>query len=215
MNNYKIIIPKSVIPLTILAVTLNILRVVIWGKYSFIYIFWNIFLAFIPFVVSFLLLHFSKAEKFDKLVFIVGIFIWLLFIPNAPYLITDFIHLGEIHAVPMIYDVFLLFSSAAVGLILGFHSFYHIEQIIRMKYSSRATSVSMGIIILLISFGMYLGRFLRFNSWDIFIDHTSLIKNIWKIFSRPDSSLEVCLYTLLFFFFLILTYKSWKNSNIK
>jgi uncharacterized membrane protein len=213
MDNYKIIFPKSVIPLTILAVILNILRVIIWGKFSFIYILWNIFLAFIPFIISSLLLSYTKIDKFKKTIFIIGIFFWLLFIPNAPYIITDFIHLGEIRAVPIIFDTFLLFSSASLGLIIGFHSFFHIEQIIKVKHSPRVTSIIMGLIILLISFGIYLGRFLRFNSWDIFINHTSLIKNIWKIFTISSSRVEVFLYTLLFFFFLVLFYKSWKYSN--
>ena len=215
MNFFKISIPKSILPLTILAIMLNVLRVIIWGKLSFVYILWNIFLAFIPFIISSLLSSYLKVEKFNKIIFIIGIIIWLLFIPNAPYIITDFIHLGEIHAVPILYDVFLLFSSAAVGLFLGFHSFFHIEQIIRTKYSLKVTSIMMSLIILLISFGMYLGRFLRFNSWDIFINHISLFKNIWKIFSKSSSQIEVYLYTLLFFFFLVLSYRSWKYSNIK
>jgi len=213
MSSYKIIIPKSIVTLTILAVTLNILRVIIWGKFSFIYILWNIFLAFMPFIISSLLASYLKVEKFNKIIFVIGIILWLLFIPNAPYIVTDFIHLGEIRAVPLLFDTFLLFSSATVGLILGFNSFFHIEQIIKLKYSPKVTSIIMGLVILLISFGMYLGRFLRFNSWDVFINHTSLIKNVWRIFSESPDNLNVYLYTLLFFFFLVLSYKSWKYSN--
>jgi len=214
MNKYKVPIPKSIILLTILAVVLNVLRIIIWGKMSFVYILWNIFLAFIPFVISYILLFLLKEKKLNKIIFIIGIILWLLFIPNAPYLITDFIHLGEIRVVPVIFDVFLLFSSASVGLILGFYSLFHIEQIINSKLSRRKTSAVMALIILLISFGIYLGRFLRFNSWDIFINHTSLIKHIWKILSQSAIHLEVYLYILLFFFFLYLSYKAWKYSNI-
>jgi len=215
MNIYKINIPKSVITLTILAVALNILRIIIWGKMSFVYILWNIFLAFIPFIISSLLLLFSNERKLKKIIFIFGIILWLIFIPNAPYLVTDFIHLGTTRSIPVIYDVFLLFSSASVGLILGFQSLFHIEQIIKMKYSTQITSLIMGFIIFIISFGIYLGRFLRFNSWDVFINHTSLIKNVWKIFSQSKTHIEVYLYTLLFFVFLALSYKAWKYSNTK
>lgn len=214
MNIYKINIPKSIIILTILAVVLNILRVIIWGKMSFFYILWNIFLAFIPFVISFLLLSLSKEGKLNKVVFIVGFILWMLFIPNAPYIITDFIHLGEIHAVPVLYDILLLFSSASIGLILGFNSLFHIEQIIKTKYPKHITSLLMGIIMIMISFGVYLGRFLRFNSWDIFINHISLVNNIWKIFSQAAIHMEVYIYTGLFFFSLYLSYNAWKHSNI-
>lgn len=215
MNVFKINIPKSVISLTILAVVLNVLRVIIWGKMSLIYILWNIFLAFIPFFISFILLSLSKEKKLSKIIFIIGFIIWMLFIPNAPYIVTDFIHLGEIRSVPMLYDIFLIFSSASVGLMLGFHSFFHIEQIIKTKYSPRITSLIMGLIMIIISFGIYLGRFMRFNSWDVFVNHTSLIKNVWKIFSQSTANTEVFLYTGLFFFFLYLSYKAWIYSNIK
>jgi uncharacterized membrane protein len=212
MNFFKNI-PKSIIPLLIIAVTLNILRVVIWGKMSFVFILWNMFLAFIPFVISYFLLLFSKKDQSKKTMFIIGIFLWLLFIPNAPYIITDFVHLGVVRGVPILFDICLLFSSASVGLILGFNSIFHIEQIIKMKFSKRKTSIIIGIIILMISFGVYLGRFLRFNSWDVFVNHTSLIKNIWSIFAQSASHIEVYLYTLLFFFFLSLAYKAWKYSK--
>lgn len=213
MNIYKINIPKSIIPLLILALTLNILRVVIWDKDSFVFIPWNIFLAFVPFVISSLLLSFSKEGRIKKIVLVAGILLWLLFIPNAFYIITDFIHLGVVRSVPILYDVFLLFSSASIGLILGFSSLFHIEQIIKMKFSGRKTSLIIGVIILIISFGIYLGRFLRFNSWDVFINHTYLIKNVWKIFSQSATHIEVYLYTVLFFFFLSLFYKAWKYSK--
>jgi uncharacterized membrane protein len=215
MKIYKISIPKSVILITILAVVLNILRVVFWKKWSFFYILWNILLAFIPFFISLILLSLQKEGKLNKVIFVTGFILWMIFIPNAPYIITDFIHLGEVRAVPMIYDTFLIFSSASVGLILCFYSFFHMEQIIRTKYSQRKTSLLMGIIILFVSFGIYLGRFLRFNSWDVFMNHTTLTKNVWGIFSQSTVHTEVYFYTVLFFFFLYLTYSAWKQANIK
>jgi len=196
-------------------VVANILRIVIWNKESFIYILWNIFLAFIPFIISSFLLFYVKEKKIKKSLFIIGIFIWLLFIPNAPYIVTDFIHLGEIRTIPILFDIFLLFSSATLGLILGFSSLFHLEQIIKIRFSRVKTNLIMSLIILLISFGVYLGRFLRFNSWDVFFNHTSLIKNVWQVFSRSGSNFEVYLYTLLFFCFLSLFYEAWKSSNSK
>lgn len=215
ININQIKIPKIIIPLSILAITLNILRVIIWDKVSFVFILWNIFLAFIPFVISSFLLFYSKEKKLNKILFTAGFILWILFIPNAPYLITDFIHLGVIKSVPLIFDIMLLFSSTLIGLILGFYSLFHIEQIIKIKYNNKTTSVIMGIIILLISFGIYLGRYLRFNSWDVFVNHTSLIKNIVKIFSESANNTTVYLYTGLMFISLLLFYKSFKYTNPK
>ena len=209
----KINIPKSIILITVLSVLLNILRIIIWGKLSFFYILWNVILAFIPFIISSYLLLFFKEGKLNKLTFIVGIFLWIIFIPNAPYIITDFIHIGITRSVPILYDILLVFSSASVGLILGFHSLFHIEQIIKSKLKKRNANIIISLILVMISFGIYLGRFLRFNSWDIFINHTSLIKNIWKIISGTTTHLEVYLYTILFFVSLLLSYNAWKYSN--
>ncbi|HEY5589286.1 MAG TPA: DUF1361 domain-containing protein [Candidatus Paceibacterota bacterium] len=209
---YKIIIPKFIIPIVIVAVTLNILRVIIWGKVSFVFILWNIILAFIPYVISSLLLVYIKKENFNKIIFTIGCILWLLFIPNAPYIITDFIHLGDTRSIPLLFDILLLFSSTIIGLYFYFRSLFHIEHIITMKYSSKTTSLIMGVIILLISFGIYLGRFLRFNSWDIFFNHISLAKNILKIFSRSSTDFGVYLYTGLLFLFLLLFYRAYKYS---
>jgi uncharacterized membrane protein len=213
MKIWKIKIPKSIIILTIFAIVLNIFRVIIWSKFSFLFILWNIFLAFIPFVISSLLLSFFKENKLNKIFFVTGTILWVLFIPNAPYIITDFIHLGETRSVPVLFDIFLLFSSASVGLILFFYSLSHIEQIIKVKYKKNITYTIIGIILIIISFGLYLGRFLRFNSWDIFINHISLVKNIWKIISQVAGHVEVYLYIALFFIFLLLSYSAWKYSN--
>lgn len=215
MKILKINIPKSILLITSLAVTLNIFRIILWGKDSFVYIIWNIFLAFIPFFISCVLLSLSGEKKLNSIIFILGFIFWLLFIPNAPYIVTDFVHLGEIRTVPLIYDIILLFTSAYVGLFLFFHSLFHIEQIIKTKYTVKKTSMIIFLIIFVVSFGVYLGRFLRFNSWDIFVNHTVLIKNIWKILSQASTHVEVYFYTLLFFLFLALFYKSWKFSNIK
>lgn len=215
MNIPKINIPKSILLVASLAIVLNVFRIILWGKDSFVYILWNIFLAFVPFVISYILLSLSEEKKLNPIIFTIGFLLWLLFIPNAPYIVTDFVHLGEIRAVPLMYDIMLLFSSACVGLFLFFYSLFHIEQIIKTKYPARKTSMIMGTIILMISFGVYLGRFLRFNSWDVFVNHTVLIKNIWKILSQASTHVEVYFYTLLFFLFLTLFYKSWKISNTK
>ncbi len=215
MKLFNINIPKSVVYLTVFAVVMNILRIVIWDKDSFIYILWNIFLAFIPFIVSSLVLFYYNRKRINNFLFVLGMFVWLIFLPNAPYIITDFIHLGEIRSIPILFDILLIFSSATVGLILGAHSLFHVEQIFDMKFSKRKTSVIIMVIILLVSFGLYLGRFLRFNSWDIFINHTSLIKNVWNIFSYSSSSIEALLYTFMFFFFIVISYYSWKSSKLK
>jgi len=210
-NFLKIEVPKSILLLMIVAVVFNLLRIILWGKMSFVYILWNLFLALIPFVISLILLYLHKEGKLNKLIFIIGIIFWIIFLPNAPYLVTDLIHLGETKIVPIIYDTLLLFSSALLGVVLAFYSLSHIEEIVRKSLSKKKTILIMILIILLVSFGIYLGRFLRFNSWDIFVNHYALLKNIWEILSQMAGHAEVYLFTIMYSFFLFFSYQAWKE----
>lgn len=213
-NLFKSGVSSEILYLMLIATVLNLLRIIIWGKYSFVYILWNLFLAFIPFLISFTLLYLSKKGKLKILFFLIGFLFWLIFVPNAPYLVTDLIHLGESKTTPILFDAILLFSSAYLGMIFFFHSLSHIEKIIKNFLSKRWAGVIIASLIVIISFGIYLGRFLRFNSWDIFVNHYSLINNVWKIFTENSvKHWNVYWFTLMFSFFLFFSYKSWKNSQ--
>ena len=213
MNIKKSIIPRVIIPILIFAVILNILRIIIWGKFSYLYLLWNILLAFVPYLISLMLTYFHKEDKLNNFFLILGSFFWLLFIPNAPYLITDFIHLDEVKHAPLLYDAFLLFSSALVGLLFGLFSISHIENLMKNKFSEKTTRIIMLILFVIIGFGIYLGRFLRFNSWDFFTNHISIWSGISLLFSELGSVINVILYTLLFSSFVFVSYKSWKYMN--
>lgn len=209
----KIAIPKSIILLVFFSLVLNILRVVIFGKFSFVYLLWNILLAFIPFLISSILLYYSNEHKLNKTFFIVGGIVWLMFIPNAPYIVTDLIHIGEVRGTPILYDSILLFTSAWTGLLLGMNSIFHIEKILLSRYSKRVTSVVLAVILLLISFGMHIGRFFRFNSWDVFANPVFFFNKLNTV-SQSVHHLEALIYTLLFFSFVYVSYRSWKYAQV-
>jgi uncharacterized membrane protein len=212
LNLFKSGPVKTVFYLLVVAVTFNLLRIMIWDKYSFVYILWNLFLAFVPVLISFTMLKFHEKKSLKTIIFIPGFLLWLLFIPNAPYLVTDLIHLGESRTIPVLFDVILLFSSAYLGMIFFFYSLSHIEKIVKKFISKRWTIALTIALLLLISFGIYIGRFLRFNSWDIFINHYSLFKNIWKVFTENSvKHWNVYWFTSMFSFFLFFSYKSWKG----
>lgn len=214
---YYEVLPSFLVLTIFTTVALISFRAFLWGTPSFNFLFWNIFLALIPLMISSALLLQQRKKIIHKIVFITGLLLWLLFIPNAPYLITDIIHLGEIKMVPVLFDTFLLFNTALLGVSVFCLSLSQMEKIISQKMSQRKTSIFISVIILLISFGMYLGRFARFNSWDFFTNHQSLIGHIWKVVNKAEP--QAFLYTLLFFLFLFLTYQSWKylrkNEYIK
>lgn len=211
----KTFLSKSIILLIVFTIALNILRVVLFNRLSLVYIIWNLFLAFIPYVISFFLLHLSEKKKLSQKVFIILGIVWLLFLPNSPYIVTDLIHIGVVRSVPVLFDSILLFTSAWLGLLLGMNSIFHIEKILISKYSSKITSIVIISILFLTSFGMYLGRFLRFNSWDILVHPLDFFRILANAFSTSTRHIEALIYTLLFFSFILVSYYSWKNSNDK
>ena len=92
--------------------------------------------------------------------------LWLLFFPNAPYMLTDFIHVGESPSVPLWYDALMLSSFAWTALLLGFASLYLVQMVVRSSLGAAWSWVVVVLSLALASFGVYLGRFVRFNSWD-------------------------------------------------
>lgn len=215
MNKFYLKIPKNILILFYFTFVLIFLRIFLFGSSSLKYILWNIFLAFIPFFISYTLLSLLKNNRLSKIIFIAGIIFWILFIPNAPYLVTDIIHIGEIRAVPIIYDALLLFNSALIGLLFGVYSISHIEQILKIKYSQKIASLVIFVTIFFISFGIYIGRFLRFDSWDIFENPISFTRAIGEIFMDKGYLVESFLYTILFFSFTSVFYLSWKSTQTK
>lgn len=138
-------------------------RMYITRELLFIFLVWNLFLAWIPFYVSALLQHFKQKRRVSYLLLIT----WLLFFPNSLYLITDLIHVGRGSDFPRWFDAILIFSAAVLGLLMAFISLYRVEQFLETKMKQRVVHALMIFILFLGSFGVYLGRFLRWNSWDV------------------------------------------------
>jgi uncharacterized membrane protein len=128
---------------------------------------WNLVLAWVPLALA--LAAYAYAKRGGGPVVVVFGVLWLLFFPNAPYLLTDFIHLHESPTTPLWYDALMLAAFAWAGLALGFASLYVMQTI--WDRAAGPVLSWLGVIgaLTLASFGVYLGRFLRFNSWDALV----------------------------------------------
>jgi uncharacterized membrane protein len=132
-------------------------------RYTFLL--WNLFLAWVPLIAA--ALAFALAQRGVGGLVGVLVAVWLLFFPNAPYLLTDFIHLHGNGPSPLWYDALMLSSFAWTALMLGFVSLYLIHAIIGRRVGAAAGWIVVVCALGLASFGVYLGRFARFNSWDV------------------------------------------------
>lgn len=174
-------------------------------RYSFLA--WNLYLAWIPVVFAYIALAFSRRRNLLYAIVPVFAFLWLIFFPNAPYILTDLQHLAlEMADAPVWYDVILLIWFSWTGVLLGVVSLYIMHMIVSGAFGRWAGWVFVLVVSGLSSLGIYLGRFGRFNSWDIF-QHPSEVA--LTILGRViDPSVRLFAFTGLltaFFLFVYLT----------
>lgn len=140
------------------------LRIQRTGDPYYRFLLWNLFLAWVPLVFAIAAL--ARACRRADLLVVVLLFFWLLFFPNAPYVLTDFVHLSERPSAPLWYDALMLSAFAWTALLLGFGSLYLVQTIVRQVVGFAWSWLIVVAALALGSFGVYLGRFMRFNSWD-------------------------------------------------
>lgn len=144
-------------------------RSLFWGNDYYYFLDWNLFLAWIPAVLAILVHRLDHSKIHHKIATPFFFFLWLVFYPNAPYIITDFKHLTTRAPVPLLYDFGLILAYSIIGVILGYISLYLIHHTINRYIKDKAL---LWLLICahfpLIAFGVYVGRYLRWNSWDVF-----------------------------------------------
>ena len=161
----------------IFCLALILFRVKYTQSTTYMFLIWNLFLAGIPYAISQLAKKSSLLKKHVLLLLSV-LFIWLLFLPNAPYIITDLIHLNHINSSFIWFDALLIFIFAANGLLLAIFSMVDVYTVLKEKWNTTIASFSMIFIAFLTGFGIYLGRYLRWNSWELFTQPNHLFQDI-------------------------------------
>src|SRR5882762_11516266 len=141
------------------------------------FLIWNLFLAWLPLVFAlFAADHFRLSGRNWR--FIVAAAAWLLFFPNAPYFFTDVIHLNRGYFPHFWIDMVLILSCALTGLVLGFLSLYLMHSLVRRIIGPWRSWLFIAAVTGLSGIGICLGRFLRFNSWDVVIKPVKLYEGI-------------------------------------
>jgi uncharacterized membrane protein len=133
------------------------------GNDNFRYLIWNLFLAWAPFLLALLFYDGQRRGMRRSGLAALGA-LWLVFFPNAPYIVTDFIHLSRDSLSPLWFDGLTIGAFAATGMLLGLGSLYLIQSAVRRELGWLVVAASL----VLGSVGIYLGRFVRLNSWDFF-----------------------------------------------
>jgi uncharacterized membrane protein len=204
-------IGKILILSTLFGIGLSLFRIAYTGKIMFLGLSWNLLLAFIPYwVSSFLIRRIDWIENKWKLTAIT--FLWLVFIPNSFYIITDLFHLEQHHYIPFWFDLILIFSFAWNGLLLGILSVRQMEKLWQAKWQGNEL-LFIYPVMLLNALGIYIGRYLRYNSWDVITNPFDLSEDIVYLLIHPirnrfDWSMIFC-----FSVFMTLLYLSFKKLS--
>ena len=190
---------QIVILCSLFSVGLMAFRIFYTGHLLFAFLVWNLFLAYVPYTIS---KRMSLRSIKAKREFLLYSLTWLLFIPNAFYIITDLFHLDMNESVPLWFDLALLLSFAWNGLLFGILSVRQMEKLFEKNFNKKFDPLFIFPVMALNGFGVYIGRYLRFNSWDVLTNPFQLINDIVYLFIHPirnrfDWSMIVCYSILL------------------
>ncbi|HMH34550.1 MAG TPA: DUF1361 domain-containing protein [Puia sp.] len=166
---------------------LIVTRIFHTGRLTFVFLVWNLFLASVPYFFTNLLT--SKPGWTDKKPLVIFFFlVWLLCVPNAFYILTDLFHLGDKHnetAVPLWYDLVLILSFAWNALLLGILSVRQMEKILLRHASWKHELFFLYPVMWVNALGIYTGRYLRYNTWDVIANPFQLIHDIGHVLIHP------------------------------
>jgi uncharacterized membrane protein len=188
--------------------TLVLLRIIHTGRPTFIWMIWNLFLAYVPYWVStFLTVRSAKLSRRPApwLLLVLSL-VWLLFIPNTFYILTDLYHLIDCRdiRVPSWFDLSLIFSFAWNGLLLGVLSVRQMEKVLHPVIGKRGGLFFVYAVMGLSALGVYAGRYLRFNSWDILTNPFQLTADMGFLLTHPLQNQQawgmIACYTILLSF---------------
>lgn len=164
---------------------LTFFRIIYSQEGYFLFLVWNLFLALLPFVFIHWASYWREKKAPSLIVFFLG-GISLLFLPNSPYIITDLFHLKYWnHTAPLWFDTLMIFSYATTGIILFYATLLKMEKLLKTYFKTSTVTFFLLGIIFLNAFGIYLGRYMRFNSWDIISNPMGLIGEILSYVSNP------------------------------
>jgi uncharacterized membrane protein len=183
-----------------------VVRLVLTGSSAYLFIPGNLALAWLGLFFGRVLVHQLKITRWASWQNIALSFLWLCFLPNTWYVLTDFIHVYPTGEISEFYDIVMVGSLVITGFILGFTSLYLVHRELLKRFGNRRAGQLVTGIILLASFAIYLGRDLRWNSWDVVTNPNGVILNVSDRLIDPLGHLRAFNVTGLFFVLLSVMY---------
>jgi uncharacterized membrane protein len=187
-------------------------RITVTGSLEYIFLPWNLFLAFIPYCITFWITR-NPGIIENKIKLFMALAAWLLFIPNSFYIITDLVHFTHIRTAPKWFDLLLIFSFAWNGILWGVISLRRVETIIALLRGKPFSVFLVFGVMWLCAWGVYIGRFLRYNSWDVITDPFSLAGEMLDMIFHPFANEYAWGMTLCYSVFMTFIYFTIKKLS--
>jgi len=181
-------------------------RVVISGEWNHLYLIWNLILAWIPLALAVQVERLDRCSVSPRWPLAAAGLGWLLFFPNAPYIFTDFIHLGSRTSVRFWVDLILILWFALTGLVLGFVSLFMMQRVWVRRYGWLTGWVFVAMVSVLSGIGICVGRFLRWNSWDVVLNPWDLVVDLGRCLAGMPGRPALAVLPVLFGAVLFVAY---------
>jgi len=206
--------------LTLLAATLVSIGLFGYGAWrnhslAYNYLLWNLMLAWLPLLFALRLIAVLKRKLWSSWEALAMSVLWLLFLPNSFYMISDFIHLQEVQRVDILYDAVMFTSFIYTGVVIGFSSLYLVHGQLRRRFSQLTSAAWIAATLLICSGAVYVGRDLRWNSWDVLTNPGGLLFDIADRLQHPAAYPQMLVTVSSFFVLLASMYSlAWHGIRL-
>lgn len=182
---------------------------------SYSYLIWNLFLAWIPLIFSIRLIEVLRNKLWSSWEALGWTGLWILFLPNSFYMISDYIHIQDLRHTDIVADALMFTSFIFTGFIIGFSSLYLVHLQLKKRYIPRTVTLIVGLLLLVSSVAIYLGRDLRWNSWDIFVNPGGVLVDVSERLINPVSYPGMFVIILTFWMLLAsMYYLLWSGTRL-
>ena len=193
------------------AISLLVVRIAATDSTRYLFLVWNLLLGFIPLLILVLLRIYLKTKLWRSVGGLLLTFAFVAFLPNSFYIMTDYTHLRGASEVNVNYDILMINAFVFAGLLWGYCATLEFHKELRKRLPEIQALIIMGAIFLASSFAIYLGRFVRWNSWDILVQPAAIIFDVIEQLINPNMHSNAYLYTSAFFIVLFsLHYTLWR-----
>jgi uncharacterized membrane protein len=193
--------------LTVAAGGALVARSLLIGYVGYRFLAWNLFLAWIPYALGLGIHRLASRTEHGTGILVLPTALWLLFLPNAPYIVTDFVHLRGSAPELLVVDALVIAAFAALGVALGLLSLHRVHAVVARRLGERLGWAFVGGTLLLTGAGVWMGRVLRWNSWDVFTDPKPLLARTLDALSAPWDHPHAVGFTALFALGLLVVYR--------